>query len=207
MKVGLFGGVFDPVHRGHLEPVIEARRQLELDVVYFLPTARPPHKGSGPWAPPLARYAMVELALLHLEGLEARTWELTLGRTAYTVETVERCRRELPAAELFLLVGADSLAALPTWRRWRDLLELVRLAVLRRPGWCLEGAPQLAPELLEAQRQGRLSLVNNVAHDLSSTVLRAQLARGDTPAPGAIPPLVLDYLHKYKLYDEKTGPF
>src|SRR5947208_4241718 len=102
MKVGLFGGSFDPIHRGHIEPVRKARRALGLDRVIYLPTARPPHKPGGALAPAPARYAMVELALLFEDGLCASAYELTADRPAYTIETLEHFRAELPDAELFL---------------------------------------------------------------------------------------------------------
>ena len=133
MKVGVFGGSFDPIHRGHVEPVEAARRALGLDRVLFLPTARPPHKPDRRFAPALARYAMAELALLEREGLEVSTLELTGERPAYTVETLERLQVESPGDELWLLVGSDSLAQLHTWRRFRDLLAGFPVAVLVRP--------------------------------------------------------------------------
>jgi nicotinate-nucleotide adenylyltransferase len=206
VKIGVFGGTFDPIHRGHLEPVAEARRQLELDVVYYLPTASPPHKQATPGASALARFAMVELALLDQEGCETCTWEMTPGRRAYTVETLERFREELPGAALHWLLGSDSLAQITNWRRWRDLLVLARLVVLRRPGWQPREVVALAPEVMAAYREGRITLVDNTAHDLSASRLRALLARGEDPPAGDIPPLVLDYVRKYKIYDEATGP-
>ena len=112
MKVGLFGGSFDPIHRGHLDPVRAAMRDLGLDRVIYLHTARPPHKPGRALAPALARYAMVELALLGEEGLYASAHELTLDRPAYTIETLEHFRRQMPAAELYLLIGGDSFADL-----------------------------------------------------------------------------------------------
>ena len=80
MKLGLFGGSFDPIHRGHIEPVQAARKALGLERVIYLPTAVPPHKPGRILAPAHARYAMVEMALLEEEGLYASTFELTLGR-------------------------------------------------------------------------------------------------------------------------------
>ena len=100
MKIGLFGGSFDPIHRGHVEPVREARRRLGLERVIYLPTATPPHKPRRALAPALARFAMVELALLGEEGLYVSAHELTPERPAYTVETLEHFRRQMPEAEL-----------------------------------------------------------------------------------------------------------
>ncbi len=204
MKVGLFGGSFDPIHRGHVEPVREARRALGLDRVLYLPTAQPPHKPKRQFAPALARFAMVELALLGEEGLYASPHELTLGRPAFTVESVEHFRRELPGAEIFLFLGADSFLDLPSWRRWRELPELARLVVLARPGWQVEsGAGESGgggAELAALLAGGRVTVLERRPVDLSSSRIRELLAAGLEPPPGALAPLVLEYVRKYQLY-------
>ncbi len=141
MKIGLFGGSFDPIHRGHIEPVQEARRLVGLDRVIYLPTAKPPHKPRRALAPAHARYAMVELALLDEEGLYASAHELTPDRPAYTVETLEHFQREMPDAELHLLIGGDSFADFHHWVRWPEIAAAARLVVLARPGWELESLP------------------------------------------------------------------
>ncbi len=199
MKIGLFGGSFDPIHRGHIEPVREARQQLGLERVIYLPTARPPHKPGRILAPPLARYAMVELALLGEEGLYASPHELTLDRPAYTIETLEYFRGEMPDAELFLLIGGDSLADLHHWVRWREIPRAARLAVLARPGWSLDAAA-LDPEVAALARTDRVLLLRQTGVDVSSTRLRELLAAGLPLPPGAVPELVVRYLHKYALY-------
>ena len=134
MRIGLFGGSFDPIHNGHILPVLAAREDLDLDVVHYLPTARPPHKPQGTNAPALARNTMVELALLPYPELVVSDVELDLDQTAYTVDTVERYAAEDPEAELHLLLGVDSFNDLMSWRRFQDLIGAVRLVVLARPG-------------------------------------------------------------------------
>lgn len=202
MRIGLFGGSFDPIHRGHVAPVRDARKRLQLDRVIYLPTARPPHKPDRRFAPPHARYAMVELALLHEEGLFASAHELTLDRPAYTVETVEHFGRQEPEAEIYLLVGADSYLELHQWRRWRDLLRAVTLVVLARPG-SGPSRVDLQPELGREESDspaGGVHWLENETVDISSTQLRAQLARGERPALEWMVPLVVDYCRKYSLY-------
>jgi nicotinate-nucleotide adenylyltransferase len=199
LKVGLFGGSFDPIHRGHLDPVRAAKRELGLDRVIYLPTARPPHKPGRALAPALARYAMVELALLDEEGLEASSHELTLDRPAYTIETLEHFRRLLPPAELFLLIGGDSFADLHHWVRFREIPEAARLVVLTRPGWELASS-RLHPEVAALAADGRALLLAQPPVDVSSTRLRESLAAGLPLPVGAVPDLVVRYLHKYNLY-------
>lgn len=202
MKLGLFGGTFDPIHWGHVRPVQEARIRLGLDRVVYLPTAAPPHKrdaGNAPQAPAAARYAMVEMALLPEEGLFASPYELRPGEPSYTVETLEHFRRGGEESgielELHLLVGSDSLAELPTWRRWREIPRLARLVVLGRPG------TELRVDLLEPEHAPLV--VEDVLVDLSSTGIRRRLAEESYDGEWmeeAMPPLVVDYLRKYRLY-------
>jgi nicotinate-nucleotide adenylyltransferase len=198
MKVGLFGGSFDPIHCGHLEPVKQARRRLGLERVIYLPTAVPPHKPGRRLAPPLARYAMVELAILREEGLFASPYELTLDRPAYTAETLEHFRRLLPDSELHLLIGADSFLELPHWFRWHDVAAAARLVVLPRPGWDLKGRE--SAELAALLASGRAQVMDQHPSEVSSTRLRELLARGERPPAGWMPDLVVDFVHKYSLY-------
>lgn len=197
MKLGLFGGSFDPIHQGHILPVREAKRALGLDRVLYLPTAHPPHKPRRALAPPHARYAMVEMALLGEEGLDASAHELTLGRPAYTIETLEHFRRTLPEAELHLLIGADSFAELSLWFRWREIPETARLVVLARPGWDLGELPD---ELAGLARSDRVRLLRQPPVDVSSTRLRELFARGERPPEGWVSDLVVRYVQKYRLY-------
>lgn len=204
-KVGLFGGSFDPIHVGHVAPVRAARAALGLERVFFLPTAHPPHKASRRFAPALARFAMVELALLGEEGMFASTHELG-PEPAYTVDTLEHFRAELPGADLHLILGSDSLAELPSWRRWQELPRLARLVVLTRPGSEDALRPQTLPAVLRAAWQtGRVLVVEHEPVPVSATELRAVLARGGEPPAGSMHPLVLDYARKYRLYDETSA--
>lgn len=199
MKIGLFGGSFDPIHRGHIEPVQAARRALELDRVIYLPTAVPPHKPYRVLAPALARYTMVELALLEEEGLYASAHELTLDRPAYTIETLQYFKQAMPGAELHLLIGGDSYADLDHWVRWREIVEAARLVVLTRPGWSLKDA-SLSVELSELARGGQVCFLDQPPVDISSTRLRETFARGENPPAESVPSAVVRYVHKYALY-------
>jgi nicotinate-nucleotide adenylyltransferase len=199
VKLGLFGGSFDPIHNGHVATVRAAQRALGLDKVLFLPTAVPPHKPGRVLAPAYARYAMVELALLGEEGLEASAHELTLGRPAYTIETLEHFRRERPEDELFLLLGEDSFVDLNHWVRYREIVEAARLVVLARPGWDYQ-SESVPPELREIAASGRVTFLEQEQIDVSSTRLR-ELLRAGLPLPAErVPELVIRYLSKYTLY-------
>lgn len=203
-RLGLYGGSFDPIHLGHVLPVLAAREALDLDRVLYLPTAQPPHKSSRDLAPALRRLAMVELALLDHPGLEVSGFEMESEGPAYTVRTLEHFRQLYPEARLFLVLGADSFVQLPTWRRFPDLLELAELAVMARPGWQpdsgMEGADRLDPRLRRALDEGRVHVLTNPPLPMSSTALRRCLAQGEAPPEGWLAPPVLNYIRKYGLY-------
>lgn len=201
MKLGLFGGCFDPIHYGHIRPVEAAQERLGLDRVLFLPTAVPPHKPGRQFAPPHARFAMVELALLHNPRLEVSPLELTPGRPFYTVDSLRHFRETQPDAELFLLLGGDGFVDLPNWREWEEIPRLARLAVLTRPDWHWEelrtGLP--AP-LVELGQSDRVEFIRNEPVDVSATDIRRRLAEGQEVSPDSVPELVLEYIRKYSLY-------
>ena len=112
MRLGLYGGSFDPIHHGHVRPVLKAVERLQLDRVLYLPTAQPPHKMDAAFAPALHRFAMAELALLDHNRLQVSDFEL-VGRPSFTVETLEHFNTRFPDAWLHLLIGSDSLAGTP----------------------------------------------------------------------------------------------
>ncbi len=195
-KLGLFGGSFDPIHNGHIEPVRRAAADVGLDRVLFLPTARPPHKEGPRHASAWRRYAMVEMALLDDLSFEVSARELTLGKPAYTVETLEHFGALYPDADLYLLVGADSYNELDSWKRWWDIQELARIVVLARDG--SETLREDLPAALRDAPSDRTIWVQNNEVIVSSTAIRASLAAGERP--DGVPAPVLDFCNKYGLY-------
>jgi len=201
VKLGLFGGSFDPIHFGHIRPVQEARNKLELDRVVFLPTAIPPHKPGRQFAPPHARYAMVELALLDERDFSVSPLELTPERPAYSVDSLHHFQRRYPDAELYLILGGDGFAELHTWRRWREIVRMAEIAVLTRPNWRWEEVREEVPvEIAQLAKTDRVHFVVNEPVAVSATELRERLAAGEEPPAGALPGLVLKYIRKYSLY-------
>ncbi|MEM8934717.1 MAG: nicotinate-nucleotide adenylyltransferase [Acidobacteriota bacterium] len=200
MKRGLYGGSFDPIHRGHVDPVRSAARHLLLDRVTYLPTGRPPHKRDARMASPHRRYAMVELALLGEPDFDVSTFELESSTPSYTVDTLERARDTWPDDELFLILGGDSFANLDTWYRFPDLPELAELIVLRRGGEALPERGDWHPVLRDADDRGRLHIVDNPTVDAASSAIRRHLRSGEAVPAGWMAPTVLSYIDKYGLY-------
>jgi nicotinate-nucleotide adenylyltransferase len=201
MRIGLFGGSFDPVHRGHVDPVEAARVRLGLDRVLYLPTAQPPHKPEGEFAPPLARYAMVELALLDRPELWVSDHELTLGRPAFTIETIGFMRERFADVEPVLLIGGDSFLDLPNWRRFGEILESTRIGVMTRPGSRIrDGGSELHPDLVRAIEAGTVDFVENAPLDIAASEIRRRLAANEPIPDGWMSDRVLTFIRKYSLY-------
>jgi nicotinate-nucleotide adenylyltransferase len=216
--LGLLGGTFDPIHNGHLELAREVVAALSLSALRLLPAGDPPHR-SPPVATATERLAMVKLAIEGCPGLEVDAREVTRPGPSYTVLTLEELRREMPARPLALIVGADAFLGLPGWHHWRELFALAHLVVVARPGTTLAGMLP-APLADEWQRRFRPSIdaltqatagaiVEQpiTAHDISASVIRAELARGSAgiaAVRGLLPPAVLAYIERHRLYRTHT---
>ena len=179
MRIGLLGGTFDPIHVGHLLLAESCREQLRLDEVWFVPAAVPPHKQSQTLSPAAARVEMLKLAIGGHEAFRVSEIELARGGVSYTVETLEAVHRERPEAELFLLLGADSLVDLPTWRDPRRICELAIPATVGRPGSPPPNYSLLA-EFVEPARLAEFERhqVEMPAVGISSRDLRQRVAEG-----------------------------
>ncbi len=178
MRLGVFGGTFDPVHLGHLILAEQCREQAKLEQVLFIPAARPPHKREGA----LTRFEQrVEMLQLAISGQPAfRIAELEKGRPgpSFTYVTLEELRGQHPGAELCLIVGADSLNDLPQWVEPRRILELATLLVVPRPGWEMVELETLRKDLhLPSDFPLRLQMVNAPLIDIASREIRQRVAQ------------------------------
>jgi nicotinate-nucleotide adenylyltransferase len=212
--LGILGGTFDPIHYGHLELAREVQAALPLAALRLVPAGSPPHR-AAPVASAAHRLAMVRLAAADYPGLEVDGREIARPGPSYTVVTLEELRIENPSRPLALIVGADALAGLPQWHRWRDILDLAHIVAVARPG--VAPADALAPELArEWQRRctgdpqvlarlpaGAIVVQPITAHPISASSIRAELARGPAGAAavaGLLPPSVLAYIERNQLY-------
>ena len=180
MRVGLFGGQFDPPHLGHLAVVRAARDQLGLDLVLVVPAAAPPHRPASD-RDPLTRLRLTRAAFSGEPRVEVSGIELERGGPSYTVDTLTGLAGE---DELFLILGADQYAALDGWHESRRVRELASIVVAPRPGFAIgDDAIELRMEPV----------------DLSSSELRERLARGE-PARGGVPEAVAGLIESERLY-------
>ncbi len=203
-RLGIFGGSFDPVHNGHLLLAECCREQSLLDEVWFLPAAAPPHKLGHVLAPAKARVEMLELATSGHEAFRVSPLEIDRGGVSYTVETLRAISTQKPQAELFLLMGADSLRDLPTWREPAEILTLAVPVVVRRAG---SAEPDFAPltSLVPAARLEviKASQVEMPLIELSSTDLRQRASDGRS-LRYRTPRAVEKYIETQGLYRSST---
>lgn len=179
MRLGIFGGSFDPVHYGHLLLAESCREQAALDEVWFVPAAVPPHKRQTQLAPAKDRVEMLRLAIAGHSALRVSTVEIDRGGVSFTVDTLRTLRAEYPNDELLLLMGADTLADLPKWREPEEILRLATPLCVHR-----HGAPPPAYDALAGLvTSERLDTLRSLAVEmpvieLSATDLRERIAAG-----------------------------
>lgn len=192
MRLGLFGGTFDPIHNAHLAVAREACDACELDQVWFVPNAVPPHKAPGQQATWDDRFRMVELACAADARFRASRIEED-PRKSYTIHTLNAVREQLKAGDsLYFLIGADAFAEIHLWYRRDEVFQLVDFIVVSRPGHEYQVPPGARVHRLE-------SLQMNV----SSSDVRRRLEAGDTDVP--VPRSVLSYIEAHGVYTPKTG--
>ncbi|HVJ85461.1 MAG TPA: nicotinate-nucleotide adenylyltransferase [Caulifigura sp.] len=201
MRLGLYGGTFDPVHMGHLLLAESCREQMRLDEVWFIPTGSPPHKVGVQIAPPKARREMLELALAGLPQFHVSRIELDRPGPHYTVETLGQLKGERPEDELFLLIGADSLHELHTWREPAEIARLAQIVAVNRGDEPL-GATAGDFDLPTGERI-QLATVKMPAVGVSATDLRRRVADGRS-IRFQTPRAVEQYIRAHRLY--QAGP-
>ncbi len=197
-RIGIFGGSFDPVHLAHLVLADRCREACDLDEVRFVPAADPPHKATGSLAPGEQRAEMLEFATAGLPEFVVDRRELRRDGKSYTVDTLAEFAAEEPGAELFFLMGADSLRDLPTWREPERILELATVVAVNRGE---QPDPDLDPirtQLSEAATD-RIRIVEIPAFEISSTDVRERVAR-DASIRFVVPRAVEAYIAERGLY-------
>lgn len=167
MKLGIFGGTFDPPHIGHLIAAEDAAQALELDRVLFVPARTPPHKQHRNISPADVRLRMLQAAVASNERFEVSDVELRRAGPSYTVDTLRELRTRYPGAALYLLLGVDQVAEFGGWREPEEILRLSHLIMLARAG--VAAAPQ--SDIVE-----QIVAVTRV--DISSTMIRERVAAG-----------------------------
>ncbi len=197
MRLGVFGGTFDPIHVGHLIIAQEALRRGNLDEVVFVPSKDPWLKTSHPISPASDRVEMVRRATAGNSFFRLSLVDLERSGPSYTEDTIADLQQEARDADFYFILGMDSLLDLPRWHNPHRIVELCRLIAFRRPGYeraDLGQVYQALPELLE-----RLTLIENPLISISSTEIHARVAKG-LPITYWVPKEVGEYIKERGLY-------
>ncbi|HSP05087.1 MAG TPA: nicotinate-nucleotide adenylyltransferase [Acidimicrobiales bacterium] len=193
-RIGVFGGTFDPPHVGHLVTAVNVRHDLRLDRLLLVVANEPWQKiGSRPITPASDRLAMVEAAVAGVAGLEACALEIQRGGHSYTADTLTELAGLHPGAELFLVLGADAAAGLPTWERVEEVRSLASLVIVDRPG----EPPPVVPDGWDWTH------VEVPRLEVSSTDLRDRVADG-RPLEYLLPRDVVACVRERRLYRGST---
>ena len=197
MRVGVLGGTFDPIHYAHLVIAEESRLRLQLDRVLFVPSGQPPHKLTKVITPAEHRLEMLQLAIASNPHFELSRLDMDRCGPCYSIDLLEILQSQLkPDAELYFIVGLDSLAELPTWHEPARLIRLCRLAVVGRPGYHVD---MVQLETILPGVASRLDFVEAPEMGISSSEIQRRVQTG-LPIKYQLPEPVEAYIVEHGLY-------
>jgi nicotinate-nucleotide adenylyltransferase len=225
MNVGLLGGTFDPIHRGHLAVARAAQERFHLGRVLFVPAGAPPHKQKQPITPFAHRYAMVALATSNEKSFvpsDIESYEQLDGKPSYSIDTVRRLKKQLKKSDrLFFIIGMDAFKDIASWRSPEELLKEAEFIVVSRPGYSLADIGASLPQKLRSDPKVTKALKNrpasgdvvllgatlhvlpDVQEKISATQIRTA-ARSGRNLQSLVDPEVADYIRKTGLYKESS---
>lgn len=212
-RTGILGGTFDPIHFGHLDVAAAARQSLGLAEIVFIPAKTPPHRPSAPVASEHHRLAMVELAVKEEPAFGVSDQELRTNAPSYTSVTLETwAQTGTNPWQIFFITGADAFAEIAAWHDYPNVLNLAHFVVVSRPSHPVAHLPQQLPHLAARMRDAKpgilpaakpdatvIWLVDAKTRDISSSDIRARLARGDT-IEQLVPRSVAAYIERHRTY-------
>lgn len=204
-KIGILGGTFDPIHVGHLIAAEIVREAVGLDEVLFVPAGDPPHKESELVTPAKHRYMMTLLGTVTNPHFNVSRVEIEREGKSFTVDTVLALQEKYNgSAELYFILGSDSMADVPNWHQPDRLLTLCHFLVAGRPGWDRSRVEESLGPLFAPNRE-RIHMIDIPAVDVSSSEIRARIREGRS-IRYMVPDLVLHYIEERGLYREGAAP-
>lgn len=214
-RIAFYGGSFDPVHLGHLAVADTLLEEFKLDEFVFVPASHAPHKLRKKPTSTYDRFAMLCLATQNAPYLRVSRMEIEMPERPYSVETLSRLNAELPDAEIFFVMGADSWMDITTWREWENVLSLTNHIVVSRPGFDL-GTAHVTDEIRKTivdvrgvkqvdeptgERVGHsIYLTDSVSYDISATEIRRKIRETDDAWRSDVAAEVANYIEKYQIY-------
>ena len=193
--IGILGGTFDPVHNGHLAAARQLLGAADLEQIWLMPNATPPHRTATPVAPAQDRMRMVELAVAGYDGLLPSRMEVERGGISYTIDTMRQLARDYPGRRFTLLIGSDAALQIRSWHDADALLDEGSFVIFNRPETAL--APQTLHELGFAPARSRIVHLDTPA--IAAHQVRDRLARG-AAIDDLVPAAVADYIRVHELY-------
>ncbi|WP_419780094.1 nicotinate-nucleotide adenylyltransferase [Maridesulfovibrio sp.] len=208
MKIGLFGGSFNPIHSTHIDVANGVMNRLGLDKVLFVPAGNPYHKEQGEMLPAALRFELVERAVQDYEGLEASDIDISIDGPTYTIDTLREAVHRYPGAELYFLMGQDSLEAFTTWKDWQQIPKLGNVVAVSRAeadhGAMAQELERIFPELEKAGDNrwnlpgGKLIyIIGDFDFVISSTQVREEWRAGKDIS-NLVPKAVAESLSQHK---------
>lgn len=217
MKIGIFGGTFNPIHYGHLRSAEESREALSLDKIVFVPCFLPPHKGQKNISPSEQRVEMLQMAISHKADFEVSRIELDRKGHSYSVETFRELRKVYSDDEsLYFIIGADSFVEISSWKDYEELFQLTNFIVVTRPGY-MQGFEGKSPssllpvaiqshfcydsrkKILHHDSGQDIHFLETTGFDIASTQVRKYAAEGKS-ITYLLPPEVERYIEEKRLY-------
>ena len=207
-RLGVFGGMFDPVHNGHIDAARYAKNLLSLDLVNLIPCNIPNHKAQS-HAPAEHRLAMLDIAIIDESGIEVDDIELRIPSVSYSVETLRRIKAQQLAYNVTFILGIDSFNSITDWFDWEELFSLCSFLVLGRSGLSVDEKTaervllktRLAQSVPEFYREatGKVFIASNFNIDLSSTAVRAMIS-ANLGVEGCLKREIFEYIKDKNLY-------
>jgi nicotinate-nucleotide adenylyltransferase len=198
MRIGIFGGTFDPIHLGHLTLAEQCREQCGLDEVWFMPAAQPPHKLTNAISPAKARCEMVQFAIAGNSAFRLSSLEIDRTGPSFTVTTLQQIKDEDPSRELFLLIGADSLKDFCHWREPCRILELATVVAVNRGDHPLPDRSELI-DICGQNAETQIVSITMPGLEIAATDIRRRVSEGNS-IRYLVPRAVEVYILEHRLY-------
>lgn len=199
-KIAIFGGSFDPLHKGHISVALSAMKECSLSKVVFLPNANPPHKSASDMTSAVHRYNMVSLGLKDYPEFEISDYEMNRAGPSYTIDTMREMKKRY-SAELYFIIGADSLYSLDKWKNYDSLINECSFIAADRN--CIEGSEfQNAADKI-IMSGGSVTLISMPKIDITSTMIRKGISNGEDVSE-FLDKKVYEYILENNLYQSNS---
>jgi nicotinate-nucleotide adenylyltransferase len=211
-KIGILGGTFNPIHKGHIKAAEKVIKEFFLDKILFIPSYIPPHKKNSHIAPPQHRFNMVRTAIDEYSDFIPSRIEIDAKEKSYSIITLDKIKKSNPEAQIFFILGIDAFLEIETWKDTKDLLEKYSFIVISRPGFDLKNAKNIlggryknkmievkTPIKKEDMKCYNIFLFHMDSLDIASSDIRNRIKRGKS-IHGMVPRNVERYIKENKLY-------